>query len=307
MVGGLMQLVQDAHVAVSQSRRREYRIAEVVLGHHLRAGECEQYATRLNLLECLHVKTGISLQRIVQCTTVLGERRRVEDNQVVVATGTLQILERILAISLVTLVTGEVQLHVLCGQLNSLGTAIHRVDKLRPTPHGVEREATGIAEHIKHLLAIRELFEQRAVVPLVNEEARLLSTKPIDVELQSVLHRNVVLAAANDETVLLSEVSLEWQRGLALVIHVLHPLAHHAEQLLGYALTLHVYAHTMSLHDSRLAINVDNQSRHVVALAMHEAVGVVHRVVDDADGAAHVESRLQLALPEGVVDFLVVE
>lgn len=109
MIGRLVQLVQDTHLPLGKGCRREYRIAEMVLRHHLRTGEGKEDAPFLYLLESLLVQPGIALQGVMQGTTVLGERRRVEDDEVVIGTCLLQILEGILTICLMTGIAREVQ------------------------------------------------------------------------------------------------------------------------------------------------------------------------------------------------------
>lgn len=126
-------------------------------------------------------------------------------------------------------------------------------------------------------------------------------------EFQSVLHGDVVVAAADDESVLLSEVGLEGQCCLTFVINILNSLAHHLDELGGNALALKMNADAMRLHDGCGPIDIDDESGDVVSLAMHEAIGVVGGIIDNADGASHGECRLQLAIPEGIVDLDIVE
>ena len=63
----------------------------------------------------------------------------------------------------------------------------------------------------------------------------------------------------------------------------------------------------MGLHDGGLAIDIDDESGQQVALAMHETVGVVLRIIGHADGNAHPKGRLQAGIPELVVDGHIVE
>ena len=86
----------------------------------------------------------------MQGTTVFGKGRGIQYNQVVLAVSLFQKLEGILAEGLMAVVAGEVQLHVTVGQFDGLGTAVDGMDECRPTPHGIEREATCIAEHIQY-------------------------------------------------------------------------------------------------------------------------------------------------------------
>ena len=105
-----------------------------------------------------------------------------------------------------------------------------------------------------------------------------------------------------DESVFLFEFSLIGQRGLALVIDILHPVAHHLNQCLGQLMTGIMHAHAMSLHHGRLAIDIDDQSGQMVALAMHQPVSVVAGIVGNADGLPHGECRLETGMPEGIID-----
>ena len=63
----------------------------------------------------------------------------------------------------------------------------------------------------------------------------------------------------------------------------------------------------VSLHDSGLGINVDNQSGKVVTFTVYETVGVVRRIRSNTDAAAHVVCYFQLTFPEIVVDRFLTE
>ena len=80
-------------------------------------------------------------------------------------------------------ITWEVQFHIGIGEFNGLGAAIHGMNQLCPTPHGIERKASGITEHVQHALTLRELLQQRTILTLVNKEARLLAFQPVNTEL----------------------------------------------------------------------------------------------------------------------------
>ena len=160
MVGWLMELMEDAHIATGKSGGGKDGIAEIVLGHHLRTGEGEENAARTNLLEGLEIKTGITLQCIVKGTTVLGKCRGVEDDEVVVATGTVEILEGILAEGFMTTVVVEVETDIASGQFDGLGTAVNGMDQTGAATHGIEGETAGIAEHVEDALATGKMFEK---------------------------------------------------------------------------------------------------------------------------------------------------
>ena len=180
------------------------------------------------------------------------------------------------------------------------------MDELGAAAHGVEGEAAGVAEHVEDFPSLRIAFEQTAVVPLVNEEARLLSSEPIDVELQTVLHRHVVGVASEQETVLLSEFCLVGKGGLRLIEDVLERIAHHCLECLGDDVPVEVHANGVCLHHSSVAIDVNHQSRQVVALTMHETIGVVV-LTRHTDAVSHILGDGEFLLVKVLVNLLIVE
>ena len=104
VVGGLVQLVEDAHLASCLGCRREHRLAEMLLADHLRATEGEEDATLADTLKSLDVEARIALEGVAQRATVLGEGGRVEDDQVVLVVVAVEILEGVLAESLMAMV-----------------------------------------------------------------------------------------------------------------------------------------------------------------------------------------------------------
>ena len=108
VVGGLCQLVEYAHIALCHSCSSEYRSAEILLAHYLRAGEGEKNASRLYLLNSLCVEPAVANERVAQAVAVFGKRRRVEYNQVVVVAHTVEEVECIFGVCCVALVAGEV-------------------------------------------------------------------------------------------------------------------------------------------------------------------------------------------------------
>ena len=80
VVGGLGELVQDAHLAAALGGGGEHRHAELLLGHRLRAREGEQHSPTLYLAESLGVEASVAHEGVLQRALMLGERRRVENN-----------------------------------------------------------------------------------------------------------------------------------------------------------------------------------------------------------------------------------
>ena len=83
MVARLGELVKDAHAASALCSGGKHGVTEVLLVHHLRAGEGEEDAARTYLFEGLGIEFGVTAKGIAQGIAMLGKGRRVEDNQVV--------------------------------------------------------------------------------------------------------------------------------------------------------------------------------------------------------------------------------
>ena len=202
-------------------------------------------------------------------------------------------------------VVGEVQRDVLVRQVDGLGRAVHRVHQLGPSAHGIDREAPCVAEHVQHAASAGIALQQGAVLALVHEEARLLPLQPVDVEVQSILRGYVVGAASLQEAVFGVEVGLEGQGRFRFIIDVVHFAFHHLGQCFGYRHAVQVHAGRVGLHHGRASIHVDDEARQVVALAVHQAVGVVVFAAGYADAASHVARHGQASFPEVLVDGLV--
>ena len=164
MVARLGELVKDAHASTALGSCSEHRIAEISLVHHLRAGESEQDSTRLDLLECLCIELAITAEGIAQSITVLGKCRRIQDNQIVLVAHPVEVLERIFGVCLMARVAREVQFHILVGKVDGLGRAVHRVNEVGTTTHSVERETTGVAEHVQHVAPLGIAFQEVTVL-----------------------------------------------------------------------------------------------------------------------------------------------
>ena len=88
---------------------------------------------------------------------------------------------------------------------------------------------------------------------------------------------------------------------------MLYSALHDVNQLAGDGLSREVHTDAMSLHDSRLPVDVDDESWQHVALAVHQAVGGGQLIVDQSYGLAGVECLLQPAMPESFVDGFLLE
>ena len=121
-------------------------------------------------------------------------------------------------------------------------------------------------------------------------------------EFQPVLDGCIIVGTAHYKAVLLSQLSLEGKRGFAFVVDMLDAVAHDTDKTGSNRLAAEMNAHAMSLHHGRQSIAVDDQSRQVVTLAMHQSVGIVLRVICNTQGQAHLKGRLQTRFPEIIVN-----
>ena len=224
----------------------------------------------------------------MQSAAMLSKCRWVKYYQVVIISCLLQILEGILAEGLMTLIAFKVQSHIAVRKLYGLCATVNRMYQFSTTTHGINRESTGITEHIQHALTCRIFLKQRTVITLVYKESRLLSTKPVYIELQAVLKGHIIIRTAINKAVL--HIFHKRQRGLALVVHVVYTLTHYFYKLLGYLLATQVHTDAVCLHNRRAVVNIDNQSGQIVALAVNESISIVLWIIGNTDGLAHFQS-----------------
>ena len=109
------ELVQDADVAARLCGGAEDGQSEVVATDYLRAGEGEEDAAGADLFKGRSVEFAIPLKGIAEHVAVLGESGRIEDDEVVVAAGTAEVIEGVVGEGAVAIVGGEVEGHVALG------------------------------------------------------------------------------------------------------------------------------------------------------------------------------------------------
>ena len=132
----------------------------MILCYYLRTAEGEENTTWLNLLESLVIQTSITFECIVESPTMLGKSRWIENNQVVLIACLFKKLKGILAEGLMACVTREIEFYITISEFDGFSTTIDRMHQLSPTPHGIEREATSIAEHIEYTFTTSKSLEQ---------------------------------------------------------------------------------------------------------------------------------------------------
>ena len=146
MVLGLVQLMEDTHSPPDLRSRGEDCQAEHFLVYRLRAREGEEDTAVAYLLYCLGVDTLVAAQCVFDSVAVLGESRRVKDDEVVrvfplSGLRSLALLfeesKRLLGIGMVVGAVREVARHISIHQRNGFLRHIHRVHRPRPAAQGV--------------------------------------------------------------------------------------------------------------------------------------------------------------------------
>ena len=73
MVGGLCELMEDAHPAAGLGRSSKYSQTELLAAHCLRATECKENTTRSNLFESAGIEPAVAaLRKAERCLANAG-------------------------------------------------------------------------------------------------------------------------------------------------------------------------------------------------------------------------------------------
>ena len=276
MVGRLCELMQDAHLAAALCCCAEHSESELLLAHGLRAGEGEEHSPTLNLAESLGVETPIAHECVLEGALVLGKCWRVEDDEVVgVGLDMVEEIEGILSKGLVPAVARVIKLHVAASEAHSLAGAVDAVDELCPATHGIEGESTSVAEHVEHTSVVAVALEQGAVLALIDEEASLLASEPVDMELESVLDCDIGVELTNEILILGVEMSFIGQCGLALVVNIADNPRRQIDQSLSDALAREVHAWGEGLDDGDMAAWEETSIDHKNFEQIHDELSVM--------------------------------
>ncbi len=79
MVGGLSELMENAHLTPGLSSSRKNCQTELLATHSLRTAESKEYAPRSNLLYGAGIEPSVAYQRVAQGAARFGKRRRVNN------------------------------------------------------------------------------------------------------------------------------------------------------------------------------------------------------------------------------------
>ncbi len=131
------------------------------------------------------VQSFISLQGITQYILMLGKGRRVQDHQIVGLLHLPEVAEGIHCHGLVARIAGKVQFGMLPGQVNGLPAAVHAMEQLGSSTHGIDAETTGISKHIQDLTTFGIVPYQFSVFALINEKTCLLPCYPVYLKMEA--------------------------------------------------------------------------------------------------------------------------
>ena len=123
---------------------------------------------------------------------MLGKCRRVENDEVVGFLHRIQEFEGIFSKGLMAIVIREVESDVCVHEVDSLLATVDGMNQLCSSSHSIDAEAARVTEHVQDATAFGILFDESAIIALVDEESRLLPSEPVDVESKAIFHRDVV-------------------------------------------------------------------------------------------------------------------
>ena len=161
------------------------------------------------------------------------------------------------------------------------------MDKFGTASHCIYRKASGVTEHIENTPVLGIGLQQLPVLPLIDKETCFLSFQPINMEAQSVFPCYIIIGSTVYKAVFLSQVRLERQCCLTLVVNIVYPTFENFYKSLGYFVPADMKANAVSLHDRSLAIAINDKSRQIVSLAMNKTISVIVWIVSNADRLSH--------------------
>lgn len=278
VVHGVAVALDDAHEALSLAGGVENRGLKQLLIHLVRTRAGEQQAVGGQDLERHAVHVGVRLLGRFQVGAALGERRRIEHDEVVFARhgAFAQELEGVVGIGAECLGAQAVELHVFLGARDGDLVVVHRIGRECSACECVHREAADVAAAVENRAAFGVRAHQRAHLALIQKETGLLAAGDVDDVLQSaLLHLEFGRAFALHPALFRLKSFLLARAAGGLLEHGLGFAQ--TEQQVGDPVAQLVHAHGRELHDDDVAVLIHDESRDAVALGVDEppAVGVL--------------------------------
>lgn len=279
VVGGLVQTVKDPHAAAGLGGGGEDGAGKGLLVNHLRAAEREDQTSRSDLGDRGGVQALVSAEGIVQSASMLGECRRVNDHQIVFVLG--DVAQELDGIGTIACMSGRletVQGHIPFNHIDGFAGTVNGINVHGAGAEGIDGEASRVAEEIQDVAAFGIFPDKGPVLPLVEEEAGLLTFGPVDEEFVAVLEDDlfVIGEALGAVKVAVNKVEAGLERGCAgaLVIDCLQGRAIDGFQGLADRAFRTEHSNGVGLHNADAIVIVYDQARETVAFAVDKAVAV---------------------------------
>lgn len=279
VVGGLVQTVKDPHAAAGLGGGGEDGEGKGLLVNHLRAAEREDQTSRSDLGDRGGVQALVSAEGIVQSASMLGECRRVNDHQIVFVLG--DVAQELDGIGTIACMSGRletVQGHIPFNHIDGFAGTVNGINVHGAGAEGIDGEASRVAEEIQDVAAFGIFPDKGPVLPLVEEEAGLLTFGPVDEEFVAVLEDDlfVIGEALGAVKVAVNKVEAGLERGCAgaLVIDCLQGRAIDGFQGLADRAFRTEHSNGVGLHNADAIVIVYDQARETVAFAVDKAVAV---------------------------------
>ena len=221
-------------------------------------------------MKCQAVHVAVFLECEIDRLAIAGELRRVEHDDIEALAVGNRVAQPGEQVGLDVADVRVVELGIRLGQFERAFIEVEANDFVRVAESlRIDAEAAGVAADVEHAFAAAELGEALAVVALIEKEARLVLAARRDAKLQPVLENHVRrrrLRSPAIERFLLPHVL--FREPVELGIRVVNRECIHDRA----ALLVHPGSEEFE-HD-RVAEAIDDEPAEVVALRMHEAVGV---------------------------------
>lgn len=300
---GWGQLVQDADLASGDGCGREDRGAEQLLADRLRTGESEEEPSAFDLRQRPGIEPLVALHGIAQHFVVLGEGRRVEDDHVVPVADVLEVFDGIDGQRSVGSLFSEVEPNVGVGQGDGPLRGVDRAYFACPARKSIYRKSARVAEGIEDRASPGVAAYQFAVEALVDKEARFLPLFPIDQEFFAVFEHGAGHSSRFAVKVPVHGIQAGLERyGLGtFVVDGGNPVAVNRSDRIGDCQAGVVHAHRVTLNHGGRVVNIDDESRQGVPLAVNQTVAGGVGGIREPERAAHVECGGDHPLPPGRV------
>lgn len=279
VVSGLVQTIEDTDAAAGLGGGGEHGEGKALLVNDLRAAEREDQASGSDLGDRGGVQALVGAEGVVQCASMLGECRRVNDHQIVFVFG--DVAQELDGIGTIACMSGRletVQGHIPFNHIDGFAGTVNGINVHGAGAEGIDGEASRVAEEIQDVAALGIFPDKGPVLPLVEEEAGLLAFGPVDKEFMAVLEDDLLVIREALGTVKIAvneiEASLERSGAGTLVIDSLQGRAIDGFQGLADRAFRTEHSYGVGLHNADAIVIVYDQAGETVAFAVDEAVAV---------------------------------